>query len=174
MVKGQFKDWTVCKNIRVTMNLKRAKSPVKPVKMPTIWMQVCSHAAGSEYNLGTVSVKLRLKPFLLPISYFLWQRNGCKLRPLLKCPDKLRPYYFLAIVLQLGECTVHRAGQGCLLNRTVWKCYLTELGFCIEYSQFKGEDLFHQTRRGPKDAPSSLTYTYGEGMKINAGGEDGW
>lgn len=69
-----------------------------------------------------------------------------------------------------------RAGQGCLLNRAVTKCLLTELVWCVEYSKFKGEDLSHRLfchGEEQKDAPSPLTSTYGESMKMNADCEDG-
>ena len=69
-----------------------------------------------------------------------------------------------------------RAGQGCLLNGVVRKCHLTELVFCVEYLKFKGEDLSnHLFCHGgeQKDAPSPLTYTYGESMKMDADCEGG-
>lgn len=71
---------------------------------------------------------------------------------------------------------MERAGQGCLLNGVGTKCCLTELVFCVEYFEFKGQDLSHQVfchGGEQKDSPSSLTYCCVESMKRKAGCEDG-
>lgn len=93
---------------------------------------------------------------------------------MLKCPDKLRPYIFLALSTSV---TWAQCGEGWLVILTHGrKRHLTEMVFSVEYSRFERKDLFYQLffHGGEQtDPPSPLSCACSEGMKTNTHHDDG-
>lgn len=115
--------------------------------------------------------KITLKPFIfLLYLIFCVQRNGCKLRPMLKTPNKLGPCFLpLSISVTWVSC-----GEGwlvILIDGAVRNCHLTELVFSVEYSRFERKNFFHQLfccGEEQIDPPCPLTCACSESMKTNA------